>query len=126
MEIWLNEVCDSKAQIKTLDRKIIFSAICFGQLYTIDINKSITSTFIAQNKYQLVMFGAWHRHLDHAGINTIRKIVKDKLVDGLTIHGNLSLKGLCEDCMFGKHTAHLYHENPTHKTEVLKQVYINI
>lgn len=37
-----------KAQVKTLDGKIVFSAIYFGQLYAVDVNKSITSTFIAQ------------------------------------------------------------------------------
>jgi len=44
----------------------------------------------------------------------------------LTIHGDLSLKGLCKDCVFGKHTAHPYHENPACETEVLEQVYIDI
>jgi len=95
-------------------------------LYAVDVNKSITSTFIAQNKHQSVTFGTWYRCLGHAGTNTIREIVKDKLVDELTIHSNLSLKELCEDCVFGKHTTHSYHENPTYKTEVLEQVYIDI
>jgi len=53
-------------------------------------------------------------------------MVKDKLVDELTIHSNLSLKGLCEDCVFGKHTTHSYHKNPTYETEVLEQIYIDI
>jgi len=54
-------------------------------LYAVDVNKSITSTFIAQNKYQSVMFGIWHRHIGYAGTNTICEMVKDKLVDGLTV-----------------------------------------
>jgi len=60
--------------------------------------------------------------------------MKDKLVDGLTVYGELSLRGLCKDYIFGKHTAHLYHENtvhpyhknPAHKIEVLERIHIDI
>ena len=115
-----------KAHIRTSDRKTVFSIICFGQLYTVDVKKSITSTFIAQNKHQLVTFDIWLRHLGYASTSTIHEIIKDKLVDKLTVHGDPSLKELYEDCIFGKHIAHPYCKNPVCETEVFEQVYIDI
>ena len=57
-------------------------------MYTVDINKPTTSTFIAQTKWHLVAFDTWYRHLDHAGADTICEMIKDQLVDGLTVHGD--------------------------------------
>jgi len=53
-------------------------------------------------------------------------MMTDNLVDGLNICGELSIGGLCEDCIFGKHTAHPYNDNKSREKEVLKRVYIDI
>jgi len=48
------------------------------------------------------------------------------LVDGLNIYGELLIGGLCEDCIYSKHAAHLYSDNKPRKKNVLEHVHINI
>jgi len=48
------------------------------------------------------------------------------LVDGLSISGELTMGGRCEDCIFGKHTAHPYNDVGHCKTEVLERIHIDI
>ncbi|KAJ4805895.1 Pol [Rhynchospora pubera] len=45
----------------------------------------------------------WHRRLGHVSLDSIKKLVKLKLVRGLPSH-KLDLNGLCEACMKGKQT----------------------
>ena len=47
----------------------------------------------------------WHRRLAHAGVSLIENMAKKNLVDGLQVITATRLPGMCEDCIFGKHTA---------------------
>jgi len=53
-------------------------------------------------------------------------MMTENLVDGLNICGELSIGGLCEDCIYGKHAAHLYNNNKPREKNVLEHVHINI
>jgi len=53
-------------------------------------------------------------------------MIVENLIDGLNISGELSIDGLCEDYIYGKHTAYLYNNNKTHKKEVLECIHIDI
>jgi len=53
-------------------------------------------------------------------------MISRKLVDGLTTKGELSMNGLCEDCIFGKHTTHPFNETGSRETELLKRIHIDI
>jgi len=48
------------------------------------------------------------------------------LVDRMNMHGDLSMKGRCEDCIYGKHTMCLFNETGAREQETLKRVHINI
>ncbi|KAF7768676.1 hypothetical protein Agabi119p4_7919 [Agaricus bisporus var. burnettii] len=65
-----------------------------------------------QSKRKAVSLGTWHRRLSHASMEVIKKMLRENLVDGLSVTGPMELEGLCEDCIFGKHTSHPYN-NPT-------------
>jgi len=74
------------------------------------VNRALTDIFVTQSKQQAVSFDIWHRQLGHAGTELIHNIISGKLVDGLTTKGELSMNGLCEDCIFGKHATHLFNK----------------
>lgn len=50
----------------------------------------------------------WHRRFGHMSIKTIRDALSKNLVNSLDIKGNLTVTGICEDCMYSKHAAWPY------------------
>jgi len=57
---------------------------------------------------------------------TIREMISKNLVDGLNISGELTMRGRCKDCIFGKHSSHPFNKKGYQKTEVLESIHINI
>jgi len=71
-------------------------------------------------------FDTWHRQLGHIGTELIYNMISGKLVDGLITKGELSMNGLCENCIFGKYATYLFNETRSQETELLKRIYIDI
>ena len=65
-------------------------------------------------------------HLAHARAETICQMMTENLVDRLNIYGELSIGGLCEDCIYGKHAAHPYSDNKPREKDVLECMHIDI
>jgi len=53
-------------------------------------------------------------------------MISKKLVDGLHMHGDLTIKEQCEDCIYGKHTSRPYTENTAKEKNILERVHIDI
>ena len=53
-------------------------------------------------------------------MSTIREMSRKRLVEGLSITGDMDIPGKCEDCILGKHAARPYDE------EVLERVHIDM
>ena len=53
-------------------------------------------------------------------------MISKQLVDGLHTYGDLSMRGQCEDCIYGKHTSWPYNKNVAKETNVLERVHIDI
>ena len=68
----------------------------------------------------------WHRCLAHARAKTICQMMAENLVDGLNIYGKLSIGRLCKNCIYGKHTTHLYYDSKSREKEILEHIHINI
>jgi len=64
------------------------------------------------SKAGIISFEIWHRQLAHAPVDVISRMARDKLVGGLSPSGEAKLDALCEDCIFGKHTTHPFHNKP--------------
>jgi len=92
----------------------------------VNMNKMQPTTFTAQSKRKPTSFTTWHRCLAHAGAETITQIMTENLVDGLNICGELSIGGLCEDCIYSKHAAHLYSDNKPREKDILEYIHIDI
>ena len=50
----------------------------------------------------------WHRHFGHASMKAIKTVLAQNLVNGLVIKGDLTVPGLCEDYIYGKHACQPY------------------
>jgi len=117
---------NNKAVIKTKNGTDIISATQSGLLYVVNIDKIQPIAFMAQSKQKLTSFVTWHRYLAYAGAETIHQMMTKNLVDGLNIYGELSIGGLCKDCIYGKHTAHLYSDNKPREKDIFEHIHINI
>jgi len=117
---------NNKAVIKTKNGTDIISATQSGLLYVVDMDKIQLTAFMAQSKRKPTSFATWHRRLAHAGAETICQMITENLVDGLNICGELSIGGLCEDCIYGKHAAHPYSDNKLREKNILEHVHIDI
>ena len=117
---------DNKIIIRAKDRTDIMMATCSRLLYVVKVDDIQPTAFTTQLKQKPTTFPTWHRWLAHAGTKTIHQMITGNLVDGLNIHGEASIEGLCKDCVYGKHTARPYNENKTKEKKTLEHVYINI
>jgi hypothetical protein len=106
----------------------IFVAQEIHGLYVVDVLNCTTqpSTNLAESKQKPVPFDTWHCRLAHAGEGTLKEMMRSKLVDGLEIDGQLEMRGKCEDCIYGKHTAHLHNEKGEVEKEVLEQIHVDL
>jgi Integrase core domain len=66
----------------------------------------------------------WHRCLGHIGNDGL--LCSQKLVDGMSIHGDLKSDGLYEDCVFGKHSRRPFTYHIEAEQEPLERVYIDV
>jgi hypothetical protein len=81
---------------------------------------------VAQSRKMVVPFDVWHRRFAHTPVDVISCMVKEGLVDGLKASGEPKLDALCEDCIFGKHTMHPFHDKPIAESTPLECVHIDI
>ncbi|GLB45566.1 putative reverse transcriptase (RNA-dependent DNA polymerase) [Lyophyllum shimeji] len=85
-----------------------------------------TQVMIARSLNVPVDLDTWHRRFGHAGVTTIREVAKKGLVDGLHIKGDMKVKGLCEDCVYGKHTARPYDGEVTPESEANERAHFDL
>ena len=83
------------------DRDTAIKGIRINRLYLVNILEML-QVFLMKLLRKLVPIDIWHCYFGHIGIDTIRNVVRKRLVDGLYIIGNYSLKSIYEDCVFGK------------------------
>ena len=53
-------------------------------------------------------------------------MINNQLVDRLKTHGELSIGGQCKDCIYGKHTAHLFNHEGVREKELLERIHIDL
>jgi len=117
------------ARVKRPDRVTILVAMKRGGLYIVVADNVVNGTSEVntfQTKRKAMTFEVWHRRLGHAGAETITGMINSGLVDGLEVTGPTELKALYEDCIYGTHTTHPFHDSTTTETDPLERVYIDI
>jgi hypothetical protein len=75
-----------------------------GTMYKLDLNPPTVSALSARSHNRPMDLVTWHHRLGHVGMGAIVKLMMKKLVDGLSVMLKM-MKGLCEDCIFGKQAA---------------------
>ena len=63
---------------------------------------------VARSQIKPANLEIWHRRFGHASIATIKGMLAKNLLDGLVVKGQLTVPGICEDCIYGKHAARPY------------------
>jgi len=114
----------NRAVIKLQTGEQVMSATKIGELFVLDMDRK-TSALVTQSKRKSFTFDICHHQLAHTRAEKL-KMIMHGLVDGLNVHGDLKLDGQCKDCIFGKHTMHLYTNKGDRKKEVLKRIHIDI
>lgn len=67
----------------------------------VDMNKSPSALVTKSVETHQV----WHCCFGHTSVKTIKIALAKNLVDGLELKGDLNVSGICEDCIYGKHTS---------------------
>jgi len=117
---------NDRAIVNLPDGTRIMIVVHLGRLYTIDVQGKSPTVLVTQSKHGPASFDIWHQRLVHAGENTIREMKTKDLVDSMNTHSDLSMKGRCEDCIYGKHTTHPFNKTGAREQETLKRVHIDI
>ena len=79
-----------------------------------------TAARVMQYTQKSTSVDVWHRRLGHVGVTSIVEMARKGLVDGLEIVGDTEIQGKCEDCIYGKQTAHPYDNMTEHEKDVLQ------
>ncbi|KAF8831255.1 hypothetical protein HHX47_DHR1000495 [Lentinula edodes] len=112
--------------IKSAGGETIFEGYGRDKMYEVEIlGTGTTSANYSRARDRPVDILTWHRRLGHIGIHRILQMLNRKLVDGLNIT-NREVRGMCEDCLYGKATKHPFDEVLTHETEVLERVHLDL
>ncbi|KAF7763932.1 hypothetical protein Agabi119p4_8469 [Agaricus bisporus var. burnettii] len=118
---------DNTAVVNNAEGREVLTAVRKDGLYIIPATfRSPTTSNIAQTKRKAVPYDVWHRRLGHIPVNVIARMCRDRVVDGLETDGVAEMKALCEDCLFGKHTAHPFNDQVPPETKLLDRVYVDI
>ena len=117
------------ARVKRSDGVTILVVVKRGGLYIVAADNVVNGTSEVntfQTKRKAMNFEVWHRRLGYAGAKTIMGMINSGLVDSLEVTGLTELKALCEDCIYGTHTMHPFHNSTATETNPLEHVYIDI
>lgn len=112
-----------KVVFKDPSRKVVMEGTHTNGLYllgALDPNAgSCVPTAMATKSLDIpVTLDTWHSHFGHAGVTGIWNLAKKGLVDGLNMKGNMEVEGLCEDCVYRKHTTQVYNGDIEPEKEV--------
>jgi hypothetical protein len=90
-----------------------------------DTQGDVVAAIAGRNRNQPVDLEGWHRRFVHADVRRIEDMAAKGLVDGLTITRK-SLRGYCEDCIFGKQDKMPFDDDVVHETRPLERVHLDL
>ncbi|KAF7770864.1 hypothetical protein Agabi119p4_6838 [Agaricus bisporus var. burnettii] len=114
------------AFVRSAGRMTVMEATKVNGLYVIPVGTNVPAANAIQTKRKAVPFEIWHRRLGHVGVEVLKRMTRDKLVDGLNVEGDAEMKGMCEDCIYGKHATHPFNGQTVIETEPLQRVYVDL
>jgi len=116
------------------EKHIIIEGRRTGGMYLLDMGNPLINVMgqggpvamSARSHEKPVGLDTWHRRLGHAGMSTIKEMLRKELVDGLTIEEDGNAPGKCEDCILGKHAAWPYDKEVEPEDEVLERIHVDL
>ena len=89
-------------RILDANRKLITAATRKGNLYYLNCLTDCQQANAADKRNQLTKEDIWHQRYGHLGVQNLRKLAKEELVDGFD-YNSLRDVNFCEPCLEGKH-----------------------
>ena len=115
---------DRGCRIKTADGKIIGAANHTGSLYYLDCISRHEFHVAEIDKHTIE--DSWHQRYGHLSENALRKLAKDKLVDGFTYDPSKNLN-FCEPCTQGKiHRNKFSNDGGKRSTQILGLIHSDV
>lgn len=112
--------------VRSADGQKILQGYGRNKMYEVEVLES-GKTIVSYSRYRdrPADILTWHRRLGHISIRHILQMANRNLVNGLNIT-KWEIRGMCEDCLYGKATKHPFDEVLTHETDILKRVHIDL
>ena len=93
----------TSCEILTSEGKIVSEGTKVGSLYYLDCHLDcLHAANTAENQTQETTEDTWHRRFGHLGLQSLKKLAKEKLVNGLNLNVSKEIS-FCESCTEGKH-----------------------
>ena len=92
----------------TVDRRL---AYLDGHTLTQD---EVNTAHIATSK--TLDLEPWHHHFGHLGIDAVKWLINQDMVDGLDLTSDTAFPAICEDCIHGKKTQRLIPKEGIHQS----------
>lgn len=128
VQVFLVVFVQGRIMFKDLESWEILIRCSANRMYLLDLLMDIHNpqAMIAMPINQPVDLDKWHCHFRHVRANSIWTLVKRNLVDGLSVKGNLEVRGLCKDYIYEKHTLKPYNGKHKIKNKPKDYVYVNL
>jgi len=68
----------------------------------------------------------WHRRLAHLNLDSVKLLIKDKLVEGLILESNKIPNAICEPCLAGKQHCKLFPISQTRASKPLELIHTDL
>ncbi|CAK5283655.1 unnamed protein product [Mycena citricolor] len=85
----------------------------------------VTIAIAGRDRRQPTSLENWHRRMGHADIRAIRSLRAANHVDGLDVTDS-TVRGMCNDCILGKHDRTPFNDEVTHESEPLERVHLDL
>ena len=96
------EFDEISCRILDANRKLITAATSVGNLYYLNCLTDYQQANAADKQNRQTKEDIWHRRYGHLGVQNLRKLAKEELVDGFD-YNSLRDVNFCEPCLEGKH-----------------------
>ena len=98
----MTKFSEASCQILDANRKLIAEGSRVGSLYYLDCQTDCQQINVAEHRSQETKENIWHRRYGHLGVQSLKKLAKDKLADGFDYNTSREIE-FCEPSAEGKH-----------------------
>ncbi|KAF7372370.1 Retrotransposon Ty1-copia subclass [Mycena venus] len=110
---------------------LLMKEIGWRRLYQVDVvdkkdgGRGVVAAVAGCDRNQPTDLETWHQWMGHTDVCIIKRMADKGLVDSLTLV-NRRLRGMCKDCILGKHDKMPFNDEVVHETKPLERVHLDL